>query len=151
MELHSSAFREGQAIPERYAHQNENVSPPLEWSDVPPDTQSLALVVEDPDAPSGTFGHWVLFNLPPDRKSLDEGASNHSKHLETAEQGLNDFGEIGYGGPQPPSGTHRYFFRLLALDTTLRAQGDPKRTDLLSAIKGHVIEESRLMGTYTKH
>lgn len=151
MELHSSAFREGEAIPERYAHENENVSPPLEWSDIPPDTQSLALVVEDPDAPSGTFGHWVLFNLPPDRTSLDEGASKHSKHIATAEQGLNDFGEIGYGGPQPPSGTHRYFFRLLALDTTLRAQGDPKRTDLLSAIKGHVIEESRLMGTYTKH
>jgi Raf kinase inhibitor-like YbhB/YbcL family protein len=153
--LASTAFTEGGMIPKVYSCDGKDVSPPLAWSGVPEKAKSLAVLVEDPDAPGGTFAHWILFNVSPDVKSLDEGvASGDDAQLgapgKPASQGKNGFGKFGYGGPCPPVGPHHYVFRVYALDTTLdRAQG-ASREDLLRAMKGHVLGEGRLSGKYTR-
>ncbi len=147
--LRSDAFDDGGAIPKRFTCDGDDVSPPLAWSEPPPRTKSLALIVDDPDAPAGTFTHWVLFNLPANRLSLEAGfASNQSAG--PAKQGTNDFGKAGYGGPCPPSGTHHYIFHLYALDALLNLDTGAGRGAVLSALKGHILAEGRLTGTYAR-
>jgi Raf kinase inhibitor-like YbhB/YbcL family protein len=148
----SPAFEEGQEIPVRYTCDDKDISPPLQWRDMPVGTQSLVLIVDDPDAPDPdapkmTWVHWVLYNLPPDPKELPEAVQDNqlpSKSL----QGTNSWDRTGYGGPCPPVGRHRYFFRLYALDRILPDLGFPDKDKLLQNIQGHVLAEAVLMGTY---
>ena len=151
MELHSPAFENAQPIPALFTHDGENISPPLHWSNVPEDTQSLALIVEDPDAPSGVFTHWVIYNLPPMMQGLDREVPEGGHYGDQAQQGINDFHTMGYGGPRPPSGEHRYIFRLFALDKMLRLDSEVTKEILLQAIEGHVLAEATLTGLYAKH
>lgn len=147
MNLTSPAFENGGPIPSRYTCEGENVSPPLAWSGAPRDARAMALVVDDPDAPAKVWVHWVLYNLPPDAGMLPEG----TRGLEaTAREGRNDFGDLGYGGPCPPRGTHRYRFRLFALDGHLEVGEGCTKGELLKAMEGHVLAEAELTGTYGK-
>lgn len=149
MKLTSSAFQEGETIPKPYTGDGKDVSPPLRWSDVPAGTKSFALICDDPDAPVGTWVHWVLFNLPADRTELPEGVPTDKVVLGDARQGTNDFKKIGYGGPAPPRGKpHRYFFKLHALDTTLDLKESATKKDVEAAMKGHVLGQGQLMGKY---
>jgi Raf kinase inhibitor-like YbhB/YbcL family protein len=152
--LTSSAFPEAGMIPRKYTCDGEDRSPPLEWTGVPATAHSLALICEDPDAPMGTWSHWVVYNIPPEVKSLGEGiAPEETLKLgegQIASQGKNDFGKIGYGGPCPPRGTHRYFFRLYALDTTLELDPAAPRPHVLKALERHIVALGRLMGKYAR-
>jgi len=155
MTITSPAFSEGGAIPRVNTCDGKDVSPPLAWSGVPEAARSLALICDDPDAPGGTYTHWVLSHLPPSLAGLPEGIPpQESVDLgsggEVAHQGKNDFGKFGYGGPCPPGGTHRYFFRLYALDTSPDPSAGETKERLLGAMKGHVLAEGRLMGTYAR-
>jgi Raf kinase inhibitor-like YbhB/YbcL family protein len=148
----STAFREGEMIPIQYTCDGINVSPPLRWGGIPKDTRSLALICEDPDAPSGVFIHWVLFNLPPIVSNLSEAVpATETLEESGALQGRNGFGEIRYGGPCPPPGKpHRYFFRLYALDSKLEIPPGSTRQELGRAMEGHTLVEGHLMGTYQR-
>ena len=149
LELTSTAFQEGATIPQQYTGDGRNVSPPLKWTDPPAGTRSLALVCEDPDAPRGTFTHWTAFNLPAESKEVSEGVPVEATLPNGTAQGTNDFGMAGYGGPKPPPGKpHRYFFKLYALDKRLDLQAGAGKEDLRAAMKGHVLAEGQLMGTY---
>jgi Raf kinase inhibitor-like YbhB/YbcL family protein len=151
IKLSSPAFGEGQSIPIDYTGDGSDRSPPLVWSDPPAGTASLALVCEDPDAPRGTWTHWVLFNLPPNVRELAEGQFSSGKAVDGVRQGKNDFGKLGYGGPAPPRGKpHRYYFKLYALDTALKLPAGATRAELLSAIKGHILDQAEYMGTYQR-
>jgi Raf kinase inhibitor-like YbhB/YbcL family protein len=150
MKISSSAFRPGGAIPSRHTCDGDDVSPPLAWSGVPPEAKSLVLVVEDPDAPDPeapqmTWIHWVLYNLPPGCDGLPEAVEELPAGTR---EGVNDWRRTGYGGPCPPIGTHRYFHRLYALDTLLPDLRGPSRAKLDAAMRGHVIAEAELVGTY---
>jgi Raf kinase inhibitor-like YbhB/YbcL family protein len=150
--LKSPAFTQGAAIPSLYSCKGEDKSPALEWQAPPAGTQSLALVMDDPDAPVGTWVHWVVYNLSADTLSLPEGTSVAKGKASLPAgtlQGKNSWGRQDYGGPCPPSGTHRYFFRLYALDTTLPAASLDK-TGLLKAIAGHILAQGEMMGTFSK-
>jgi Raf kinase inhibitor-like YbhB/YbcL family protein len=148
-ELTSSAFREGAAIPKQHTGDGKDLSPALEWRDPPDGVKSFAVICEDPDAPRGTWVHWVLFNLPPDTRQLAEGVPAKDTLPNQARQGRNDFRKIGYGGPAPPPGKpHRYFFKLHALDKTLDLPAGSTRDQVLAAMKGHILGETQLMGTY---
>ena len=145
--LKSPAFQEQGEIPGTFTCDAEDVSPPLEWSNVPQGTKSFALIVDDPDAPMGTWVHWVVFNLPPDTASLPQGVS----HLPAgALEGINDFRRISYGGPCPPGGVHRYYFKLYALDTMLTLRSGAAKAELLKAMQGHVLAEATLMAKYRR-
>ncbi|AMV36185.1 YbhB/YbcL family Raf kinase inhibitor-like protein [Planctomyces sp. SH-PL62] len=153
--LQSPAFADGGAIPKVHTCDGEDVSPPLEWSGVPDAAKSLALVVEDPDAPRGTWTHWVIFDVPAGVRGFGEGVPAHERVTvaaggETALQGRNDFKKTGYGGPCPPSGTHRYIFRLFALDAELGLGPEATRQDVLRSIKGHILAEGELTGRYSR-
>lgn len=148
--LTSPAFEDEGLIPEKYTCDAEDISPPLIWESVPEGTKSLAIICDDPDAPMGTWVHWVLFNLPPDTKELLENVSKTETLENSAKQGVNDFGNIGYGGPCPPGGIHRYFFKLYALDTILNLDAGINKAELLSAMDGHIIFETQLMGKYSR-
>jgi Raf kinase inhibitor-like YbhB/YbcL family protein len=153
--LESAAFKDGGTIPKAHTCDGRGTSPPLAWSGVPEAARSLALIVEDPDAPGGTFTHWVLFDVPPGTKGLGEGIPPEGEVRLTpagaaARQGRNDFGKLGYGGPCPPRGTHRYVFLLYALDAPLNLKPGATRDDLLRAMKGHILAEGRLMGRYSR-
>ena len=150
MKLESSAFEEGQAIPKQYTCDGVNVSPPLEWRGVPKNAKTLAIICDDPDAPAGTWVHWVLYNLPAGDMGLIENAPGTEKLTGGGLQGKNDFGKSGYGGPCPPSGTHRYFFKLYALDAELDLKPGAMKSDLLKAMEGHVVAQGQLMGTYRR-
>jgi len=148
MPLASSAFKDGQPIPADYTCDGKNISPQLRWSGAPGNTQSLILIVDDPDAPSGVWTHWILFNLPTDTSELPE---DFAKSPSTAKQGTNDFKKPGYGGPCPPSGkAHRYFFRIFALDTTLNLPAGASRKEIDAAMAKHVLAMGQLMGTYQR-
>jgi len=152
MRITSDAFAHGAEIPAGYTCEGEDVSPPLTWSRVPAGAQSLALIVDDPDAPDPaaprmTWVHWVVYNLPPD--GLPEGVAPADLPSGTKE-GINDWKRTGYGGPCPPIGRHRYFFKLYALDTVLPDLGSPDKARLLEAMAGHVLDQAELMGTYRK-
>jgi Raf kinase inhibitor-like YbhB/YbcL family protein len=140
----SPAFTEGEPIPVKFSCDGDDVSPELVWDGVPEGTASLALIMDDPDAPVGTWVHWVLFNLPPDNTGLPEGVTG------LGVDGLNSWGTTGYGGPCPPGGTHRYFFKLYALDTTLELDAGATKDALEGAMEGHILAQAELMGTYTR-
>jgi Raf kinase inhibitor-like YbhB/YbcL family protein len=147
--LRSDAFETGATIPKAYTCDGADQSPPLSWRGVPSGSKSLALLVEDPDAPHGTFVHWVLFNVPSNTQELPAGGSHQTILASGARQGRNDFRRVGYGGPCPPRGsTHRYFFRLLALDTPLDLTPGATASEVRSAASGHVLGQTELMGTY---
>ncbi len=147
----SPVFEEGAAIPGKYTCDGVNVSPPLSWTSVPEGAESLALIFDDPDAPFRTWVHWVIFNLPVDSGGLPENVPPDEKLKNGAKQGTNDFRRIGYGGPCPPGGTHRYFFKLYALDKILDLDAGANKKQLIKAIKGHILAESQLVGRYTRH
>jgi Raf kinase inhibitor-like YbhB/YbcL family protein len=147
--LTSSAFRFGERIPTEYTADGRNVSPPLKWDGVPAGAKSLALTCEDPDAPKGLFAHWVAFNLSPDTTELGEGVPAKESLPDGTAQGVNGFGNPGYGGPSPPAGKpHRYAFHLYALDEKLNLPAGATREQLTSAMQGHVIAQGELTGTY---
>ena len=146
----SSAFTEGGMIPKRYTCDAEDVSPDLTWTGVPEGTKSLALICDDPDAPMGTWVHWVLFNLSPDTSELHAEIPSEKTLRNSARHGKNDFGKLGYGGPCPPSGTHRYFFKLYALDTVIDLKSGITKAQLLAAMEGHILDEGQLMGRYNR-
>ncbi len=151
--LYSPAFQNGERIPAKYTCDGEDVSPPLRWEEVPEGTKSLVLIVYDPDAPTGTFIHWVLYNIPATVNELPEGVPKDEPVVEgIGVQGMNDFGYIGYGGPCPPPGhgAHRYFFALHALDVELRVRPGARADEVLKAMKDHVIGYAVLMGTYER-
>jgi Raf kinase inhibitor-like YbhB/YbcL family protein len=151
IKVSSSAFKDGESIPKKYTADGANVSPPLRWSESPPGTKCFALICEDPDAPRGTWTHWVLYNIPALKNELPEGEPAREVLPDGADQGKNDFDKIGYGGPSPPQGkAHRYFFKLFALDTTVNLGAGPTRNQLLGAMKGHVLAEGQVMGTYQR-
>ena len=146
--LTSTAFASGGPIPDRHAKKEENVSPALNWSGVPSDTVSLVLIVDDPDAPSGLFTHWIVYGIDPHTTGIAENQPRTGELRNGARQGENDFEEMGYGGPQPPSGTHRYVFHLYALDTDSSLPAGLTRREINGVIEGHVIEEATIMGRY---
>ena len=146
----STAFADGQPIPQRFTCQGTDVSPPLAWTGVPANTKNLALICDDPDAPSGDWVHWVLYGLPPATTDLAEKVAPTPQLPGGARQGSNDFQRIGYGGPCPPIGRHRYFHKLYALDTTLGDRGRLSKADVLAAMKDHVIRQAELVGTYER-
>ena len=148
--IKSSAFEEGGMIPSKYTCDGDDVSPPLSWEGIPEGTKSIALICDDPDAPMGTWVHWVLFNLPPDAKGLPEAVPPVAELENGARQGTNDFRRLGYGGPCPPGGTHQYYFKLYALDTVLELHSGATKADLLKAMEGHVLSEGQLMGRYSR-
>src|SRR5438093_4111012 len=141
MELKSSAFTAGEMIPKKYTCDGPDVSPPLSWSDVPAGAKSLALIADDPDAPMGTWVHWVAWNIPAGARSIPADLPKKNELQDGTRQGINDFQRSGYGGPCPPSGTHRYFFRLYALDTTLDLPATTTRKDLDRAMRGHILAQ----------
>lgn len=150
MKLHltTTAFAEGQPIPRRHAFDDQDLSPTLQWSGVPPAAKSLALICDDPDAPMGTWVHWVIYNLPPATTALAENTPQSRELPDGAKQGINDFHQIGYGGPCPPPGKpHRYCFKIYALDTLLGLKSGMTKKELLKAMEGHVRAEGQLMGT----
>ena len=138
----SSSFGSSQLIPKKYTCDGEDVSPPLSVGGVPDGTKSLVLVVDDPDAPMGTWVHWVVWNIPP-TDSIEENTV-------PGVEGLNDFGKHSYGGPCPPSGTHRYFFKFYALDTNLSLPSNSRKKDVENAMKGHVLAKGELVGLYSR-
>jgi len=150
IKLRSTAFEEGGMIPEQYTCDSKDISPPLAWESVPDSTKSIALICDDPDAPMGTWVHWVLFNLPANIKELTENIPPQEILANGAKQGTNDFRNIGYGGPCPPGGTHRYYFKIYALDTVLTLEASATKTKLLKAMEGHILAEGRLMGKYKR-
>jgi len=151
LRLASEAFGEGTPIPARHTADDRDASPPLSWTDAPEGTKSFALVCDDPDAPAGTWVHWVLYNVPGSRRKLEEGVPALADLPDGSRQGVNDFRRVGYGGPSPPPGkAHRYYFRLYALDGSLEVTAQPRKGEVISAMKGHVLAEAQLMGTYQR-
>jgi Raf kinase inhibitor-like YbhB/YbcL family protein len=148
--LTSTAISDGQLIPIEYTCDGHNTTPPLAWGEPPAGTQSFALTFDDPDAPSGTFVHWIIFNIPAGSRGLPQGLPNDKELPDGSLQGRNGTGDAGYIGPCPPSGTHRYFFRLYALDTKLNLAYDTVKQDLLDAMQGHVLGHGELMATFHK-
>jgi hypothetical protein len=146
----SSAFTEGAMIPKKYTCDAEDISPDLKWSGAPPGAKSLALICDDPDAPVGTWVHWVLFNIPADVTALPAGIPADAALKNGARHGKNDFRKLGYGGPCPPGGTHRYYFKLYALDTVLTLESGSTKAQLVAAMKGHILAEGQLMGKYKR-
>jgi Raf kinase inhibitor-like YbhB/YbcL family protein len=147
MKLESTAFAANGLIPAKYTCDGADISPPLGWDAPPPKTQSLALIVEDADAPGGTYTHWVLYDLPATATGLPEGVPVRG---EQGKQGKNDFGNFGYGGPCPPSGTHRYFFKLYALERKLSLAPGATKEQLRSAMDRHILATAELVGRYNK-
>ena len=151
MQLTSTAFSEGAPIPAKHSCNGPDVSPAFAWQGVPGEARSLALIADDPDAPRGTWVHWVLFNIPPDEDGLGEDIPDDEQLANGSIQGKNDFGNIGYGGPCPPPGKpHRYFFKLYALDQMLDLKPGATKQDLLDAMDGHILAEGQLMGTFKR-
>ena len=151
LDIKSTAFGEGNSIPKQYTCDGADISPQLSWSQPPEGTGSMVLICDDPDAPMGTWVHWVLYGLSPDTLEISEGIPDDREVLGGAKHGVNDFHKYGYGGPCPPGGTHRYFFKLYAVDTEV-VDLDPGATkdEVLVAIKGHVLAEGQLMGRYSR-
>jgi len=151
LELKSSAFENNEFISEKYTCKGEDVSPPLSWSDVPEATKSFALICDDPDAPMGTWVHWVIYDMPPEVRSFPQGVKTQKTLEDGSKQGINDFRKIGYGGPCPPLGApHRYFFKLYALDKVLSTEPGLTKEELLKSIEGHIIDQTELMGKFKR-
>ncbi len=150
IKIESSAFKEGAMIPVKYTCDGEDVSPPLKWGNLPSGTKSIALISDDPDAPVGTWVHWVLFNLPPDVRALPENIPPKKTLENGAAHGNNDFKKPGYGGPCPPGGTHRYFFKIYALDKKIDLAPGASKAQLVKAMEGHTLDTGQLMGKYKR-
>jgi len=150
MTLESPAFRNGDMIPAKYSYYGENVSPPLSWSNPPEGTVGFALIMDDPDAPLGTWVHWIVYRIPTTAVGIGEGASKAKKLPVGSVEGFTDFQSTPYGGPCPPSGTHRYFFKLYALDTMLTTAPGATKKQLLDAMKGHILEQAELVGKFKR-
>ena len=149
-QLSSPAFKEGETIPTKYTCDGQDISPPFTWTGAPPKTASFALINDDPDCSGPPFVHWILFNLPGHRSELPENFARDAEFPDGTLQGTNDFGRVGYGGPCPPSGTHRYFFKLYALDRVLTVPPKTTRDKLEAVMKGHILAHAQLMGTYRR-
>ena len=150
IKLSCSSFEQGTMIPKKYTCDGLNVSPPLEWEGMPLTTKTLAIIVEDPDAPVKVWVHWLIFNINPHKNKLHEEISKAEIIEMGSKQGKNDFGKIGYGGPCPPNGIHRYFFNIYALDNELNLAEGITRTELLKAMQGHILGQGQLMGKYAR-
>jgi Raf kinase inhibitor-like YbhB/YbcL family protein len=149
--LESAAFKSGEDIPKKFTCEGADVSPHLKWGDPPAGTKSLALIADDPDAPVGTWVHWVMYDLEPPIKELQEGFPKSEEILGIGKQGLNDFRRLGYGGPCPPPGkAHRYYFKLYALDTKLNMKPKATKQDVERAMQGHILAQTELMGKYKR-
>jgi len=149
LKLQSAAFEHDSLIPVRYTCDGEDISPALSWSGVPDGTKSLALICDDPDAPSGVWVHWILYGIPPGTDSIAEAVPKQNEVLGGIMQGTTSFRRVGYGGPCPPKGKpHRYFFRLYALDAKLELEAGKTKEELLAAMEGHVVAQGELMGRY---
>ncbi|MGD0745308.1 MAG: YbhB/YbcL family Raf kinase inhibitor-like protein [Verrucomicrobiota bacterium] len=151
IQITSAAFADGQPIPAKYTCDGNDVSPPLQWTNAPANVKSFALIADDPDAPVGTWVHWVAYDLPAGTSALPENVAQTQTIAGNAKQGMNDFRRPGYGGPCPPPGKpHRYFFKIYALDVTLGLKPGVTKNDLLKAMEGHVLAQGQLMGTYQR-
>lgn len=150
LQITSPAFAAGQPIPVQYTCRGQDISPPLVWSDPPPGTHAFALICDDPDAPAGDWVHWLIYNIPATARSLPEGLSADGQLADGSRQGLNGWRTTGYRGPCPPSGTHRYFFKLYALDAPLSLPPAADKAQLLRAMQGHILAQAELMGTFSK-
>lgn len=150
IKITSPAFEDGGLIPAKYTCDGADISPPLRWDAVPEGTRSIALICDDPDAPMGTFVHWVLFDLPAETRELAEKLPDDETLPNGSRQGITDFGKTGYGGPCPPSGTHRYFFKIYALDKKIDVVAIADKDHLLKAIEGHIIGQGQLIGKYKR-
>lgn len=147
----STAFQEGEKIPDKYTCQGQDISPPLAWSELPEGTRSFVLIMNDPDAPGGTFTHWVIFNIPSNSRGLPEAVPTETQLSDRTVQGKNDFGRIGYGGPCPPPGrAHRYKFTLYALDQLSDLKAGVSKKQILDAMQGHVLAQGELTGMYQR-
>jgi hypothetical protein len=150
MNIKSTAFTAGQPIPSKYTCDGQNISVPLAWSDAPANTKSFALIADDPDAPGRIFVHWVIFNLPATSQTLVEAFKTDKVLADGTRQGNNDAGRSGYMGPCPPSGVHRYYFKLYALDSMLTLDAGATKDLLLNALQGHILAQAEIMGTYSR-
>jgi len=150
IKMKSLAFVPGGKIPGKYTCDGMDISPPVSWTSGPEGTKTFALICDDPDAPMGTWVHWVLFNLPADITEFRENVPPEKELENGAKQGMNDFRKIGYGGPCPPGGTHRYFFKLYALDTEIHLEAGATKAELLKAMEGHILAEGQLIGRYER-
>ena len=150
IEIKSPAFENNGMIPKQYTCDGRNISPPLSWNGISADTKSLALICDDPDAPAGTWVHWVIYNMPPAAKGLQEGVLPLKDFSHDTKQGITDFKKIGYGGPCPPNGNHRYFFKLYALNIKLNLESGATKKQLEDAMKGHIIAQAELVGKYKR-
>jgi len=150
IEVRSSAFSEGDRVPKEFTCDGADRSPPIEWSGVPANAQSLAILVDDPDAPAGDWVHWLVYDLSPALTRLNAGIPEGGRLPGGGSQGRTDFGALGYGGPCPPRGTHRYFFKVYALDAMLHLKPGATKKELLQAMQGHILTEGRLTGTYER-
>jgi hypothetical protein len=151
MDLGSSAFKEGQSIPNQYTCEGKNISPPLSWKGAPANTESFVLMVDDPDSPTGVWTHWLVFNLGADVSELKEDLVNSPAGIGSAKQGVNSYKNVGYGGPCPPAGKlHRYYFKIYALDITLNLEAGASRSDVEAAMTKHMLAAGQLMGTYQR-
>ena len=150
IKITSTAFEDGGMIPTKYTCDGEDISPPLQWDAVPEGTKTIALINDDPDAPMGTWVHWVIFNIPADVKELAQNIPADKTLPNGAKQGITDFRRVGYGGPCPPGGTHRYFFKIYALDSEINLEAGADKEQLLKAMKGHIIGQGQLIGKYKR-
>lgn len=150
LELNSPVFNQGELIPRKYTCDGDDISPPLQWSGFPGGTKSFALICDDPDAPVGTWDHWVLYNISAKMSALPEGVSSDADLSDGSRNGRNSWGQLGYGGPCPPGGTHRYFFKLYALDSVLGLASGASKYQLLRAMEGHILAQAELMGRYSR-
>jgi Raf kinase inhibitor-like YbhB/YbcL family protein len=151
LSISSPGFQEGERIPAKYTCEGQNASPLLEWSETPEKAQSLALIMDDPDAPAGVFSHWVIFNIPPDSIKLPEAVPTEPQLPDGCQQGRNDAGRIGYYGPcPPPSRPHHYRFTLYALDKRLELRTGISKEQLLGAMQGHILDQGRLTGIFQR-
>ena len=150
--ISSEAFKDGGTIPEEYTCEGEDISPPLSWQGLPAGTKSVALIMDDPDAPGRTFVHWVIYNIPLSTQKLAKGTPRKEKLVDGSLQGMTDFGRAGYGGPCPPPGKpHRYFFKIYAIDKILDLPSNVSKGDVETAMKGHIISKGELIGKYARY
>jgi Raf kinase inhibitor-like YbhB/YbcL family protein len=151
IKISSSVFQEGQTIPKLYTADGQNISPPLRWQEVPTNAMSFVLICDDPDAPMGTWVHWLVYNIPPDQRELPAAVSAQANPNRGLKQGTNSFGRIGYGGPAPPRGkAHRYYFKIYALDTVLQSAPGINFGQLQAAMMGHILAQGQLMAKYSR-
>jgi len=151
LELKSTSFKNGDFIPRQFTGQGTDKSPALQWQNAPEGTKGFALINDDPDAPGMMWVHWVIFNIPPDKTTLSEAVPTKGELSDRSRQGINDFGQIGYGGPMPPPGkAHRYFFKLYALDSMLELKSGITKSELLKAMQSHILAQAELVGLYKR-